>query len=60
MPTAKTRAVRKYNAKSYDRIEVIVPKGEKEMIVAFAKAKGMTTNGFITQTIKQAMSHENE
>lgn len=56
MPTAKTRAVRKFNAKSYDRIEVIVHKGEKEIIAAYAKSLGMSTNGFITAAIKQAMA----
>lgn len=53
MPTAKTRAVRKYNAKAYDRIEVIVPKGQKEIIAAYAKSIGMTTNGFITTLIRE-------
>lgn len=60
MPTAKTRAVRKYNAKSYDRIEVKVAKGQKEVIAAFAKAQGMSMNGFITQAIKRAMNLESE
>lgn len=53
MPTAKTRAVRKYNAKAYDRIEVTVPKGRKEIIAAFAKSLGMTTNGFIVATLNE-------
>lgn len=56
MPTAKTRAVRKYNDKSYDRIEVKVAKGQKEVIAEFAKAQGMSMNGFITQAIRQAMN----
>lgn len=53
MPTAKTRAVRKYNAKAYDRIGIVVPKGQKEIIAAYAKSIGMTTNGFITALIKK-------
>lgn len=60
MPTAKTRAVRKFNAKSYDRIEVIVHKGEKDVIAAYAKSLGMTTNGFIVAAIKKAMAPDNE
>ena len=59
MPTAKTRAVRKFNAKAYDRIEVIVHKGEKDVIAAYAKALGMTTNGFIVAAIKRAMESNN-
>lgn len=59
MPTAKTRAVRKFNAKSYDRIEVIVRKGEKQEIADYAKSLGMTTNGFIVAAIKKAMTSEN-
>lgn len=53
MPTAKTRAVRKYNDKAYDRISIVVPKGQKKIISDYARAIGMTTNGFITALIRE-------
>jgi len=55
MATAKTKAVRKYNEKAYDRIELKVPKGEKEAIKAFAESKGMSLNSFINAAIQEKM-----
>lgn len=51
MPTAKTKAVRKYNAKAYDRIGIVVPKGQREVIAKHARLHGMTTNNFIVTLI---------
>lgn len=58
MPTAKTRAVRKYNEKNYERIVVVVPKGQKEIVASFAKSHGMTTNGFIVSLIMERINQE--
>lgn len=55
MATAKTRAVRKYNAKTYDRIELKVPKGDKEKIKTAADQSGLSLNGFISEAIKEKM-----
>lgn len=55
MPTARTRANRKYNAKAYDRIEFTVKKGQKAVIIAAAQAAGMSTNAFIKEALAEKM-----
>ena len=50
---AQKRAVAKYNAKSYDRIEIKVKKGEKEKIKAHAESRGMSLNAFIVEAIDE-------
>lgn len=37
---AQKRATARYNARTYDRIEIKVPKGEKERIMEAAAASG--------------------
>lgn len=48
----------KYNAKAYDEIKLRVHKGEKEQIKAFATAKGMSLNEFISKAIAKEMKTE--
>lgn len=55
MATAKSMAVRKYNAKTYDRIEIVVPKGDKDKIKEAAKQKGESVNAFINAAIQERM-----
>jgi len=43
----------KYNAKAYDRIEVVVHKGEKAKIKAHADSKGMSLNAYINDLIER-------
>lgn len=52
---AQRRANQKYNAKSYDQIKVLVKKGERETIKAFAESQGMSLNGYINKLIKDDM-----
>ena len=56
---AKTSATVKnrYNAKTYDRIEIVVPKGQKEVIKAAAEAAGESVNAFITGAIELRMAY---
>ena len=50
----KTSAAAKnrYNAKAYDRITLLVPKGSKEQIAEAARAKGQSVNSYITSLIR--------
>ena len=48
----------RYNAKAYDRIEVVVPKGQKEVIKAHAAAMGESVNAFIFRAIEQAIEKD--
>ena len=46
-------------AKAYDRINLTVPKGEKESIKAHAeKHDGGSVNGFIQRAIKETMERD--
>ena len=57
---AKTSAAVKnrYNDKAYDRINLTVPKGQKDIIKAYAEAHGESANGFIQRAIAEAMKKE--
>ncbi|MBQ8382141.1 MAG: antitoxin [Clostridia bacterium] len=46
----------RYNEKAYDRIAIVVPKGQKQIIKNFADANGMSVNAFIQQAIADAMN----
>ena len=39
--------------KAYDRINLTVPKGQKDLIQAHAEAQGESTNGFINRAISK-------
>lgn len=54
MGKSTTASKNKYNAKAYDRIIVIVPKGKKELYQEVAKAKGYRSlNNYINQLIEE-------
>ncbi|MEG2137618.1 MAG: hypothetical protein RRY64_03055 [Oscillospiraceae bacterium] len=42
-------------AKAYDRINLTVPKGKKDIIQAHAETQSESVNGFINRAIDQAM-----
>jgi len=52
---AQKRATMKYMAKAYDRIELKVPKGKKEVIQDCASAIGESLNGFVNTAIDERM-----
>ena len=60
MPTSKAqqKATNKWIAKSYDRVNLTVPKGRKDEIKAHAERKGESVNGFINRIIDEAMERE--
>lgn len=45
-----------YNARAYDRINLIVPKGDKEIIKARADELGESINGYINKLIADDLS----
>ncbi|CAM3889600.1 transcriptional regulator [Cohnella lubricantis] len=57
--SAATRAKNKYQAANYDRISIVVPKGEKEAIRAAAEAAGAASvNEFVIRAIEEKMERE--
>lgn len=55
---AAQRAVNKYMKENYDRINLTVPKGEKEKIKAHAESCGESVNGFINRAITETMKRD--
>ena len=55
---AQKKAVAKYNAANYERIELRVEKGQKDIIKAHAESKGESLNGFINRAISETMEKE--
>ena len=50
-----TRAQNKYITKKYDRINLTVPKGDKEVIQQYAESRGESVTGYINRLIKEDM-----
>jgi uncharacterized protein (DUF1778 family) len=46
-----------YNKEKYDRISLMLPKGEKDRIKTAAAAAGESVNEFINKAIKQRIDH---
>lgn len=46
----------RYAAKAYDRVALIVPKGRKNDIEAYAKGKGQSISGYIGELIRSDMN----
>lgn len=42
-----------YNRTKYDRVSLMLPKGEKERLQEIAKAKGLSLNGLIVNAIAE-------
>lgn len=62
MTTTKAgqKAVNKYIAKSYDRINLTLPKGKKDQIKEHASNMNETVNKFINRAISETIKRDNE
>lgn len=49
------QAQNRWVAKVYDRIAVLVPKGDRDSIADAAKAAGQSTNAYIVQAVNERM-----
>ena len=60
MPVSKAqqKAVNKYMAANYDRVNLTLPKGQKEVVQAHAAAVGESVNGFIGRAISETMERD--
>lgn len=57
---ARIRANNKYAAKAYDRINLVVKKGRKEIISQRAKSLGKATNAYINDLIDADLKEAGE
>jgi len=55
---SQKEATARYNKKAYDRIDLIVKKGQRQIIKDFAASKGKSLNRFITELIEAEMNKE--
>lgn len=53
---AQKEATARYNKKAYDRINIIVKKGQRQIIKDFAAAQGKSLNRFICDAIEYQMN----
>ena len=53
---AQKEATARYNKKAYDRINLVVPKGQRQIIANFAKSQGKSLNRFICDAIEVQMN----
>ena len=58
MGKTSAAAKNKWNRNNYDRIEINVPKGDKETIKAHAETTGERVNEFIKRAIKTTMESD--
>lgn len=56
---AQQKAVNKYVKDNYDRINVNMPKGKKEVIQAEAARHSMSVNAYINAAIDEKMDRDN-
>lgn len=57
---SQKEATARYNKKAYDRINVIVRKGQRQIIKDFAASQGKSLNRFICDAIEVQMKKENQ
>ena len=57
---AQMKAKKKWEAKSYDTLNIRVKKGDREKIKAYAESQGMSINSFCKAAIFTAMDETSE
>ena len=57
---AQRRAVAKYNAANYERVELRLKKGKKDIVKSHADTKGESLNEFVNRAIDETMERDME
>ena len=57
---AQQRAVNKYIKGNYDRINLVVPKGRKAEIKAYARAAGESVNGLVNALLRERLGQSED
>lgn len=55
---AQQKAVNKYMNSNYDRVNLVMPKGKKDIIQAHAAQQGESVNAYINRAIDEAMQRD--
>ena len=56
---ARKEANARYEAKTVERISLVLPKGKKAIIKAHAESHGESINGFVNRAIDETMERDN-
>ena len=51
-------SINRYIAKAYDRINLTVPKGQKEIIKTHAESRGESVNAFLNRAAQETMERD--
>lgn len=57
---SQKEATAQYNKKAYDRINIIVKKGERQILKDFAASQGKSLNRFILDAVEAEMNRIKE
>lgn len=57
---AQKEATARYNKKAYDRINIIVKKGQRQIIKDFAASQGKSLNRFVLDSIEYQMNKDSK
>ena len=57
---SQKEATARYNKKTYDRINIIVKKGQRQAIKDFAASQGKSLNRFVCDLIEAEMNKQKE
>ncbi len=57
---AQQRAVNKYIKKNYDSLRIVVPKGRKAEIEAYARAASESVNGLVNALLRERLGQSEE
>ncbi len=57
---SQKEATARYNKKAYDRINIIVKKGQRQVIKDYAQKQGKSLNRFILDLVEAEMNKETE
>ena len=57
---SQKEATARYNKKAYDRINIIVKKGQREIIKDFAAKQGKSLNRFVLDAVEAEMNRIKE
>ena len=62
MPTTKAgqKAVNKYMRENYDRVNIMVPKGRREVWKEFAAKHGLSMNALVNQSVEEKIESDSE
>lgn len=55
---SQKEATARYNKKAYDRINIIVKKGQRQIIKDFAASQGKSLNRFVLDAVEAEMNKE--